>query len=138
MPSHDVVLGFDFGTKKIGVAVGQSITQTARPIAILKAKNGVPDWQKINTLITEWGVSAFIVGLPLNMDGTEQPITKLAKKFGQTLKTRFDLPVFFTDERLTTVAARDHMHSTVKGQDRFGPVDGVSAQLIVESWLSSQ
>ncbi len=130
------VLGFDFGLKKIGIAVGQTVTKTANPLTILKAKNGVPDWTDIKKLIIEWDVDTLIVGLPLNMDGTEQFITKQAKKFGEQLKDHFQLPVIFVDERLTTVAARDEMHSTLKGAARFEKADSMSAKLIVESWLS--
>ena len=81
-PPH-TILGFDFGLKRIGVAVGQTVTQSARPLTILNAKQGVPDWLEIKKLILEWGVNALIVGLPLNMDGTEQPITARAREFGQ-------------------------------------------------------
>lgn len=137
MNKPKVVLGFDFGLKKIGVAVGQWVTQTANPLTILKANHGTPDWHEIEKLIAEWGAHALIVGLPLNMDGTEQFLTKQAKQFGHQLK-KFQLPVYFIDERLTTLAARDHMHSTQKGQSRFKPADSVSAKLIVESWFRSQ
>ena len=138
MLKHSVVLGFDFGLRKIGVAVGQSITKSATPITILKAKKGVPDWLLIEKLIDEWAADALIVGLPLNMDGTEQSITQHAKNFGNTLKTRFHLPIYFVDERLTTVAARDEMHTQKKGAARFELADSVSAQLIVESWVRDQ
>lgn len=137
-PDHQVVLGFDFGLKKIGVAVGQRITQTATPLSILKAQNGTPNWESIKALISEWAVDALIVGLPLNMDGTEQMITKRAKAFGNQLHKRFQLPVYFVDERLTTVAAKDFMHTHITSKERFGPADSFSAKLIVESWLRSQ
>lgn len=133
-----VVLGFDFGLKKIGVAIGQCVTQSANPLTILKANNGVPQWNEISALIDEWCADALIVGLPLNMDGTEQAITKRAKQFGNQLVAQFHLPVFFVDERLTTIAAKDHMHTTIKGQARFAAADSISAKLIVESWFSSQ
>src|SRR3990167_9962291 len=130
------VLGFDFGLKKIGVAVGQTITQTANPLTILSAKRGEPNWIEIKKLIEEWGADALIVGLQLNMDGTEQFITQQAKLFGEKLKKQFHLPVIFVDERLTTIAAKDEMHATRKGSARFELADSVSAKLIVESWFS--
>lgn len=133
-----VVLGFDFGLKRIGVAVGQKVTQSANPLTILNANQGVPDWSIIKKLINEWGVDALIVGLPLNMDGAEQPITARARKFGDQLMQKFALPVYFVDERLTTIAARAQMHHEIKGQARFGAADSMSAKLIVESWLQSQ
>ena len=137
-PSAHVVLGFDFGMKKIGVAVGQTITQSATALAILKAKNGTPNWANIEALITEWAIDTLVVGLPLNMDGTEQPITQKARLFGEALKAHYQLPVHFMDERLTTIAAKEEMHQTISGQARFGQADSVSAKLIVESWLRSQ
>lgn len=134
----EIVLGFDFGLKKIGVAVGQCITQSANPLNILKAQNGTPQWDLIAALIAEWGAEALIIGLPLNMDGSEQPITKRAKRFANQLHGRFKLPIFLVDERLTTIAAKDHMHTTIEGRGRFGLADSISAKLIVESWLRSQ
>lgn len=131
-----IILGFDFGLSKIGVAVGQLITNTARPLAILPAKRGIPDWAAIQTLIEEWGVDALVVGLPLNMNGTEQPISTKAREFADHLKKLFSLPVYLVDERLTTIAARDEMHTHFKGQARFGKADSVSAKLIVESWMN--
>lgn len=137
-PNHQIVLGFDFGLKKIGVAVGQLVTQTATPLTLLKSQNGTPDWQEIEQIIIDWAIDGLIIGLPLNMDGTEQPITKQAKKFGRRLQARFHLPIYFIDERLTTVAAKDIMHTRANGKKRFEPADSISAQLIVESWLRSQ
>ncbi|OGT41803.1 MAG: Holliday junction DNA helicase RuvA [Gammaproteobacteria bacterium RIFCSPHIGHO2_12_FULL_40_19] len=134
---HQTVLGFDFGLRRIGVAVGQAITQSARPLTILNAKQGVPHWLEIKKLILEWGADALIVGLPLNMDGTEQPMTVRARAFGQQLQTHFQRPVFFVDERLTTIAAKDEMHTHLKGAARFDRVDSVSAKLIVESWFGT-
>ena len=130
-----IVLGFDFGLKKIGVAIGQVITRTASPLTILKANRGMPDWSLIKKLIMEWDADALIVGLPLNMDGTEQWITECTRQFATTLEKQFHLPVYLVDERLTTVAAKDDLHTHLKGSARFNQVDSVSAKLIVESWL---
>lgn len=134
---HNTILGFDFGLSKIGIAVWQTITKTARPLSIIAAKRGIPDWAAIQTLIEEWGVDALVVGLPLNMDGTEQPISVKARVFSDQLKQQFRLPVYLVDERLTTVAARDEMHTHLKGQARFAQADSVSAKLIVESWMQT-
>lgn len=136
MHRHNIILGFDFGLKRIGVAIGQSITQSANPLVVLAAKNGVPNWVEIKKLIEEWGVDTLIVGLPLNMNGTEQPITERARLFGQQLEAQFHLPVYFVDERLTTVAARDSMHNTLKGAARFDRADSMSAKLIIESYFN--
>lgn len=135
---HKVILGFDFGLSKIGVAIGQMVTRSATPLTILKAKRGIPDWQLIKKIIEDWDADAMVIGLPLNMDGTEQYITRRAREFGDTLKKQFTLPIYFSDERLTTVAARDEMHAHFKGAARFENADSVSAKLIVESWMRSQ
>lgn len=132
-----VLLAFDFGMKRIGMAIGQSITQSANPLPILKAKDGVPDWQQVASVIEEWGVEAFIVGLPYNMDGTEQLMTHRARKFGNKLAGRFNKPVFFVDERLTTIEAKSQMHEQIKGRSRFEKADSIAAVLILESWFSS-
>ncbi len=130
------VLGFDFGTKRIGVAVGQLITETARPLTMLAAKNGVPQWDQIEKLIKTWRPDAIIVGIPLNMDGTEQAVTKKARAFASSLAERYKIPVHGIDERLTTRDARDQVFK--KGgykalQDR--QIDSIAAQLILETWF---
>lgn len=134
---HRVVLGFDFGLKRIGVAVGQCVTNSASPLTILTAHDGVPQWSQIAELIEEWGVDGCVVGLPINMDKTEQPLTQRARQFGEQLTDHFDLPVYFVDERLTTIAAKAQMHAVYKGKMRFKKPDSISAKLIVESWMQS-
>ncbi len=101
-----LLLGFDYGTKQIGVAVGQAITGQARELCVLKAQNGVPDWQKVEALIKEWQPDAIVVGLPLNMDGTKSEMSERAEKFARRLNGRFNLPVHTHDERLTTFEAK--------------------------------
>lgn len=133
---HNTVLGFDFGMKKIGVAVGQTITQTANPLTILSAKEGVPDWDKISALIKEWNADGLIVGLPLNMDGSEQSITYAAKRFANKLKNHFDLPVYFSDERLTSMEALKWSGNDIKKNKKN--LDSLAAKLILESWLHKQ
>jgi putative Holliday junction resolvase len=76
-------LGFDFGAKNIGIAVGQDLTKTANPLTVIKAKDGKPQWEEIQDLIDQWKPDILIVGLPLNMDGTEQAMTQAAKKIRQ-------------------------------------------------------
>ena len=92
------VLAFDFGTKSIGVAVGQEVTGTASPLAALKARDGIPDWQQIAALYEEWQPHLVVVGLPLNMDGSEQEMTQRAKKFANRLHGRFKVAVETCDE----------------------------------------
>lgn len=133
------LLGFDFGLKSIGVAVGQELTATARPLTALKANHGVPDWGRIETLLKEWQPALLVVGLPLNMDGTEQDISRRARKFANRLHGRFGLAVELQDERLTTTDARARLFEA-GGYKALGKdaVDAVSAQLILESWMESR
>ena len=122
--------------KSIGVAVGQSITGTASPLAALQARDGIPDWEVVTQVLKEWQPSALVVGLPLNMDGTPQAITANAKKFGRRLAHKFNLKVHYQDERLTTVEAKARLFE-FGGYKKLSKekVDSVSACLIYESWL---
>lgn len=132
------LFGFDYGTKSIGVAIGQEITGTARPLLALKANDGVPNWEQIETLLKEWQPDLLVIGLPLNMDGTEQDISRRARKFANRLHGRFGLPVELQDERLTTTDARARLFDA-GGYKALGKdaVDAVSAQLILESWMEA-
>lgn len=137
--NEGLLLAFDYGTKRIGIAVGQTVTQSARPLITVAAKNGVPEWNAIHKIIKTWRPDALIVGIPLNMDGTEQPITQAAKQFTHELHERFHLPTFEVDERLTTKDAREQLFA--KGGFRAlqnGQVDRVAAQLILETWFTQQ
>lgn len=136
--STGTLLAFDFGTKSIGVAIGQRITGTARPLAALKAQEGVPDWTQIEKLLKEWQPEEVVVGLPLNMDGTEQPLTARARKFANRLHGRFGTKVSLQDERLSTVEARSGLFA--QGGYRAlnkGSIDSASAVVILESWFES-
>lgn len=132
------LLGFDYGTKSIGVAIGQEITASARPLLALKANDGIPNWEQIGALIQEWQPALLIIGLPLNMDGTEQDISRRARKFANRLHGRFGVPVELQDERLTTTDARARLFEA-GGYKALGKdaVDAVSAQLILESWMEA-
>jgi putative holliday junction resolvase len=133
------LLGFDFGTRSIGVAIGQEITGSAQPLRALKANDGVPNWDEIDKLLQEWQPDRVVVGLPLNMDGTEQPLTQRARKFANRIHGRFGVVVDLQDERLTTTDARARLFE--RGGYRAlekGMVDGISALLILEAWMESQ
>jgi len=132
------LIGFDFGTKSIGIAYGQMITKTAKPLTTLKAIDGTPTWNEIQKIIKEWLPDALVVGMPYNMDGTSSDISKEAKKFGTLLKEKFKRPVYFMDERLTTREARAQLlenkglkHLTKKA------IDAASAKVILESFMNS-
>jgi len=134
-----LVLGFDYGTQKIGVAVGQSVTGGARELAVLKASDGVPNWDEIGKLLSEWQPDALIVGLPLNMDGSASDISQRAEKFARRLHGRFGLPVHLHDERLSSFAARGERLSQDSGRkSRNKPIDALAAALIVEGFLQNQ
>lgn len=135
---NSTILGFDFGQKYIGVAVGQSITATAQPLGSIKAKDGIPNWQQLEQFLKQWQPDFVVVGLPLNMDGTEQPLTALARKFGNRLAGRYQLQVKFQDERLTTQDAKAHLFD--KGGYRNlkkDHIDAISACLIIESYFDN-
>ncbi|MDX1512667.1 MAG: Holliday junction resolvase RuvX [Gammaproteobacteria bacterium] len=127
------LLAFDFGLKRIGVAVGQTLTGTANPLDTVRMNNQRPDWPAIARLIETWSPDALVVGLPLNMDGSEQEMTDHARRFGRQLEGRFHLPVHLADERLSTREAR----SRLSGADRAADApDPVAAQVILEGWLA--
>lgn len=133
---EDVFLGFDFGFKRIGVAVGQKLTGGASPLSTVPAKLGVPDWSEIESLIQQWRPAALIVGLPTCIDERELYTTSAARYFAEQLHTHFSLPVHYVDERLTTVEARERLYA--KGGYRKikkTQVDGLAACIILEQWL---
>lgn len=138
MPStFETLLAFDYGLKKIGVAVGQALTQSANPLTQLKAKAGTPNWQQVQTLIDEWQPNALVVGHPLNMDGSEQWITKEAEAFAKELHQRVGLPVLLVDERLTSVEARQQVHELEHSKRKaYQPIDDYSAAIILENYLN--
>lgn len=139
MSEAQTIIGVDFGTGSIGFAIGQSLTGTASPIKALKAKDGVPNWDDVGKLLNEWQPDLVVVGLPLNMDGTDQPITARAKKFANRLHGRFGVQVTTHDERLTTVDAKAHLFETGGYRNlKKGNVDAQSAVVILESWFENQ
>lgn len=122
------VMAFDPGMTKIGVAVGQRITGSASPVTILRAVDGIPDWSQVEKLVREWQPVRFVVGLPLNMDGSESEMSLRAKKFSRRLEGRFGIPATTMDERLTTREADEH---ATRGER----VDAIAACIILESWF---
>lgn len=125
-----VIIGFDFGLRRIGVAIGQTITQTASPQAIVNSKDGKPDWEHITKLFEQWQPVAIVVGLPMRLDGTEQALTQPARKFGQRLSGRYNRPVFYIEEQLSSIEAENR---GLKQQH----IDDHAAQILLENWLQS-
>ena len=130
-------MGFDFGTQRIGIAVGQRISNSAEAIDPIKARDGVPNWDTLQKIIDEWQPHIFIVGLPLNMDGSDSDMSRRANKFAKRLEGRFHRPAYTHDERLTSYEAKGIVMED-KGHQNFGDysVDGIAARLILESWMS--
>jgi putative Holliday junction resolvase len=130
------VLAFDFGLKNIGVAVGNTSTQNADELAALKAKDGIPIWDEIKKLLEEWGPQQIVVGLPLNMDGSDGTLAPHCRKFSNRLKEKFQLPVTLVDERLSSFDAKQEASERGRKIDyKNNPIDSIAARLVLESWL---
>ena len=154
------ILCFDFGTGQIGVAVGQTVAASARGLSVLKARDGQPDWSQVMTLIEQWRPDQLLVGLPLNMDGSESEFCRRCRKFARRLAARGRLQVLMVDERLSTASAKSERFSeglpvagkrrkgaagqgrrrgvsgSASGNYRENPVDAEAAALILQTWLS--
>ena len=128
------VLGFDFGMRRIGVAVGQRVTGTASAMTTLVAREGQPDWTQVAQLLADWRPQALVVGLPLALDGGHSELTRAAERFARRLHGRFRLPVHLQDERLSSHAA-EHWGSEGRRSDGL---DAAAAQIILQDWLDSQ
>jgi putative Holliday junction resolvase len=134
------LLGFDFGRRRIGVAVGQTATRSASAVGTVShAEN--PDWQSIARLVGDWQPAAFVVGLPLDAEGNETGMSAEARQFGAELAKRYGREVFYSDERLTSVAAGAHFaQARSEGRARRKDarrLDALAAQIILENWLQS-
>lgn len=136
--SNDTFLGFDFGTKKIGVAVGQLTTKTANALQTLRSPNQTPNWQAIENLVKEWQPAGFVVGISRQHDGSDNPVTPKMLKFCRQLNGRFNLPVHQQDEMLSTFEAKQMLFDDAKvnATKLWAVQDELAAQLILQSWLS--
>lgn len=137
--SSGVLLAFDFGLKRIGVATGQSVTGTASPLTVVQRHGDATDWAAIEMLLAEWKPAALVVGLPLREDGSEGDLARAARAFGRELGERTGLPVHFADERYTSASARSDFaelrrEGAVRRRDR-DRLDAVAAQRILETYL---
>jgi putative Holliday junction resolvase len=135
----EVVLAFDYGSRRIGLAVGQTTTGTASPAGVVPVGK-TPDWPAIERSVREWAPARLLVGLPYNMDGTETRLTGTCRGFGNELSRRFGLPVEFVDERLTSAAAQADLRDARRSGARTrrvqpGDIDANAARLILETWL---
>lgn len=139
MPEATIVLGFDFGMRRIGVAVGQRVTNTASAVAVLRHSTQGPDWLACDALLKAWRPDALVVGLPLTRDGSEQAMTVAARAFGEQLASRYNLPVHFADERFTSRAADSAFAAARRAglarKKDAAMLDAQAARGIVEQWL---
>lgn len=124
------IVAFDFGTKKIGVAVGQTATYTSSPLQVVLNKDDKVNWNEISTLLNEWKPELIIVGKPLNMDGTDSEIMKQVERFYQKLKKIYDTNFEYIDERLTTFEARQILEDT-----NINNVDANAAKILIDNWF---
>jgi putative Holliday junction resolvase len=136
------VLGFDYGARRIGVAVGNTFTGDARALSVVgNGDNGV-DWPRVESVVRDWRPNALLVGLPLMLDGSEQSTSRAARTFASALGERYKLPVHMVDERLSSVEASHRFAARrASGQTRrknANELDAIAAEVIVETWLSSQ
>ena len=130
----EIVLGFDYGTHKIGVASGQTLTRTASALTTLRCRHGQPDWQQVAALLQTWQPTALVVGHPFEMTDREADHAPAAKKFARRLSGRFHLPVHLIDERLTTREAWSQLGSAAAKDVTI--VDAQAAKLITGTWLN--
>ncbi|NCF61353.1 MAG: Holliday junction resolvase RuvX [Gammaproteobacteria bacterium] len=134
------ILGFDFGLRRIGIAIGQTTTHTANSLETV-AHGREPDWPSIDRLVKEWKPTICLVGLPLGRDGEETEMSKAARKFGSTLQKRYSLEVHYADERLSSRAAESRFTELRASGDlkrkHASRLDAMAAQIILENWLQS-
>ena len=148
-PKARTLLGFDYGLKRIGVAVGQELTGTATALVTVRATDGKPDWDAITKLIEQWNPDELVVGLPLNMDGTFHELSYKAQRFGNQLHGRYNLRAHFMDERLSSLEAERQLknlrQAPIKNAQKKKSrkiqktdIDKIAAKVILESWLDQQ
>lgn len=135
--SSDTYLGFDFGNKKIGVAVGHAGTAIASPLQTIRSINQTPDWALIGKLIAEWRPIGLVVGISKQQDGSDNVITPRMQKFCRQLNGRYSLPVHQIDETLTTFAAKQLLFDDLKvsAGKLWAVQDQLAAQIILQSWF---
>lgn len=135
-------MGFDYGTRRIGVAVGNGLTRGARALEVIANSAQGPDWQRLDILLREWQPATLLVGLPLTMDGQEQQTSRAARAFASALGTRYRVPWHLVDERLSSIeAARRFADRRASGQSRrkhAQTLDALAAEIIVETWLAEK
>jgi putative Holliday junction resolvase len=138
MSEEQCFLGFDYGRRYIGIAVGQSITQSATALTTLQRTARDFDAQ-LTAVVTQWQPDAFVVGLPMNMDGSEQNMTQHAREFGERLSQNYQRPTYFIDETLSTRVVREEVFAAegYRGLKKE-KIDALSARHLLQQWLSEK
>jgi putative Holliday junction resolvase len=129
------LLAFDFGERRIGVAVGETETRIANPLSTIDAAANEARFTAIEALVREWQPAAFVVGRPKHADGSAHRVARLAEKFARRLSARFALPVLFVDETLTSAAAESSLR---EAGARRQPADALAASFILQSYLDDE
>lgn len=136
MTAVATLLCFDFGLSNIGVAVGNTLTKEARPLTILSANNGKPNWDAVVGLVEEWQPNALIVGNPIDESGQATELSEKASRFARQLNGRLQLEVILHDERFSSREAKSRAREMGhKGDYATHPIDDLAASIILESWL---
>ena len=130
-----LIMAFDFGTQKTGIAVGSSLIESATPLPLFPMKDGIPNWDNLLKLVKQHQPNVFLVGLPLNMDDSESELSARARKFARRLRHQTNIETWMVDERLTTREARDELdHYQAQGRGKNLSADSLAAALFIESW----
>ena len=130
-----MIMAFDFGTQKMGMAVGQSLIESSNPLALFPMRDGIPNWDNLLKIVKQYQPNLFLVGLPLNMDDTESELSARARKFARRLRHQTNIETLMVDERLTTREARDELeHYQATGRGKHISADSMAAALFIESW----
>ncbi|MDY6449941.1 Holliday junction resolvase RuvX [Acinetobacter faecalis] len=135
LSAPQMIMAFDFGTQKMGMAIGQSLIESANPLALFPMKDGIPNWDELLKIVKQYQPTLFLVGLPLNMDDTESELSTRARKFARRLRHQTNIETLMVDERLTTREARDDLdHYQAQGRGKKLSADSIAAALFIESW----
>lgn len=135
LPHCKMLMAFDFGTQKMGVAIGQPLIESASPLALFPMKDGIPQWDALLKIVQEYQPELFLVGLPLNMDDTESDLSARARKFARRLRHQTNIETYMIDERLTTRVARDELKNYhAEGRGKKLSADSLAACLFIQSW----
>lgn len=135
MPESKSIMSFDFGTQKMGMAVGQALIESATPLALFPMRDGIPNWDELLKIVKQHQPQLFLVGLPLNMDDSESELSARARKFARRLRHQTNIETWMVDERLTTREARESLDRyQSQGQAKRLSADSLAAAILIENW----